>query len=266
MASNAKSKKGTGSTGVSLDQLGLLNEETVESIEQVVPSKYVMSYFIGKELDEFSQKEIQEVYLLAGLIDEDGTLSGPASGLGLMMADRTTEIGIVKRTFENIIGPSLEEKSPNIRMDRMVSIAYLLYQAHKNYGWCADVLATQKLALWRYYDVKAEPDNMNFDSNLNAIMRAIIEARIALTLGKRDGIGIDRFVMGSDIFARAFVGYTSNIDDIDPAKSQMIKASNQAIARYNSVYLVHDPKELIQVIRDAAQTYLKTGVFKGGIV
>jgi hypothetical protein len=224
-----------------------------------------MSHFIGKELDQFSQKEIQEVYRLAGLIDEDGTLSRAASGLGLMLDDRTTVIGIVERTFQNIVGPSLEEKSPKRRMDRMVSIAYLLYQAHKNYGWCADVLATQKLALWRYYDVKAEPDNMNFESNLNTVMRAIIEARIALTLGKKDGIGIDRFVMGSDVFARAFVGYTSNIDDLDPDHCQKINASNEAIARYNSVYLVHDPKELIQVIRDAAQTYLKTGMFKGGI-
>jgi hypothetical protein len=265
MANNANSKKRTGSTGVSLDQLGLLNEETVESIEQLVPSKYVMSYFIGKELDEFSQKEIQEVYRLAGLIDEDGTLSRSASGLGLMLEDRTTVIGIVERTFQNIVGPSLEEKSPNRRMDRMVSIAYLLYQAHKNYGWCADVLATQKLALWRYYDVKAEPGNMNFESNLNSVMRAIIEARIALTLGKKDGIGIDRFIMGSDVFARAFIGYTSNIDDLDPDHCQMIKASNEAIARYNSVYLVHESKELIEVIRDAAQTYLKTGMFKGGI-
>lgn len=265
MANGTKSKKSTGSTGVSLDQIGLLSEETIESRESVVPSKYVMSHFIGKELDEFSQDEIRDVYLLAGLIDGDGTLSAPASGLGLMMADRTTVIGITERTYRNIIGPSLEEKSPKKRMDRMVSVAYLLYQAHKNYGWCADVLATQKLALWRYYDVKADPSNMNFESNLNTVMRAIIEARIALTLGEKDGIGVDRFVMGSDIFARAFTGYTSDIDDIDPDDCEKIKASDEAIARYNSVYRVHDPKELIQVIRESAQTYLKTGMFKGGI-
>lgn len=265
MANNAKSKKNSGSTGVSLDQIGLLNEETIESIDKVVPSTYVMSHFIGKELDEFTQDEISDVYQLAGLIDGDGTLSAPASGLGLMMADRTTIVGIVERNYKNIIGPSLEEKAPNRRMDRMVSIAYLLYQAHKNYGWCADVLATQKLALWRYYDVKAEPGNMNLESNLNTVMRAIIEARIALTLGKKDGIGIDRYVMGSDVFARAFTGYTSDIDDLDPDHYEKIKASNEAIARYNSVYLVHDPKELIQVIRESAQNYLKTGLFKGGI-